>query len=361
MLSGNRGEWTETYVFLKLLADGKLYAADINLNPIEEVYYPIIKINRIDNGRSRQYSLNGKVIIIEGGKKEVLGEIPIQDFKNNAFELLTLIKKSTGRSFQLPAIEKFLKSIDISTIKSSKQKKSDIEIIVHDLHTGLKPELGFSIKSMLGKDATLFNAGDTTNFIYELIGPNIKTLEIEKINKIIDKPKIETRLKKLENEGYKLKFHKIESLMFQLNLQLIDNALPTILSNLLLLKYLGVCSPKLLDLLDELKKLNPLGFDLSKNHPFYEYKIKSFLTDTALGMTPAALWRGQYCATGGMIVVKKSGEVLCYHIYNRSEFQDYLLNNTRLEQADTTKYNFGKLYREDSKVFIKLNLQVRFK
>jgi len=31
MITGNKGEWSEAYVFLKLLGDGKLYAADQNL------------------------------------------------------------------------------------------------------------------------------------------------------------------------------------------------------------------------------------------------------------------------------------------------------------------------------------------
>ena len=34
MLKGNKGEWSEIYVFLKLLADGKLYSADENLEII---------------------------------------------------------------------------------------------------------------------------------------------------------------------------------------------------------------------------------------------------------------------------------------------------------------------------------------
>ena len=41
MLTGNKGEWSEIYVFLKLLADGKLYSADENLEIIENIYYEI--------------------------------------------------------------------------------------------------------------------------------------------------------------------------------------------------------------------------------------------------------------------------------------------------------------------------------
>ena len=46
MLKGNKGEWSEVYVLLRLLADGKIYAADSELNKIEDVYFPIIKIIR---------------------------------------------------------------------------------------------------------------------------------------------------------------------------------------------------------------------------------------------------------------------------------------------------------------------------
>ena len=103
-----------------------------------------------------------------------------------------------------------------------------------------------------------------------------------------------------------------------------------------------------------------MNFNLSQGHPFYEYKIKNFLTDSALGMTPAAKWNGNYDATGGLIIVKENGDLVCYHIYNHNEFQDYLFNNTRLEQASTSRYGFGDLYQENGKLFIKLNLQVRF-
>ena len=32
MLTGNKGEWSEIYVLLRLLADGKIYAADIHFH-----------------------------------------------------------------------------------------------------------------------------------------------------------------------------------------------------------------------------------------------------------------------------------------------------------------------------------------
>ena len=43
-LSGNKGEWSEIYVFLRLLEVGKLYAADADLNKMDDVFYNIINI-----------------------------------------------------------------------------------------------------------------------------------------------------------------------------------------------------------------------------------------------------------------------------------------------------------------------------
>ena len=84
------------------------------------------------------------------------------------------------------------------------------------------------------------------------------------------------------------------------------------------------------------------------------------MTDIALGMMPSKVWTGELDATGGYLVVKEDGEILCYHIYNRNEFEDYLLNNTKLETASSTRHDFGTVYKEDSKQFFRLNLQIRF-
>ena len=37
-MSGNKGEWSELYVFFRLLSDAKLYAADENVNKINDVF-----------------------------------------------------------------------------------------------------------------------------------------------------------------------------------------------------------------------------------------------------------------------------------------------------------------------------------
>jgi type II restriction enzyme len=160
-----------------------------------------------------------------------------------------------------------------------------------------------------------------------------------------------------------------------LNLQLLDGDLPKIIAELLLIKYKQGKS-KTIDLLRLIEKNNPLKYNLKNGHPFYSYKLTSLLYDYALGMTPEVVWKGNYNANGGIIIVKNNADVVCYHIYDRNLFQDYLLNNTKFDQASTgedesnpgyqrtskgTKpYYYGWLYEEDNKYFIKLNLQIRF-
>ena len=60
------------------------------------------------------------------------------------------------------------------------------------------------------------------------------------------------------------------------------------------------------------------------------------------------------------IIVREDGEVLCYHLFNRNEFETYLINNTKFETASTSRHEFGSIYKDNGKYYIKLNLQVRF-
>ena len=168
MLKGNKGEWSEIYVFLKLLADGKLYSADENLEIIENIYYPIIKILRTETENKRDYFINGDIEIFDAENETLLMKIPVIDFVENSKKLFNYLKSSSGRSFSFLDIESFLESIDVKNLTGLKTDKSDIRILVHDFNTHRKEKLGFSIKSMIGKDSTLFNPAVGTNFIYKI-------------------------------------------------------------------------------------------------------------------------------------------------------------------------------------------------
>ena len=358
MITGNKGEWSEVYTLLKVISDKQLVAGDSNLNKIETLIFPIIKVLRDETNGTFEFSYDNDLVIVKNGEEEI--RISVLEFQKQAHFLLTKLKEKTNATFSIPEIESFIGSFDSHSLKAKSSVKSDIRIVIHDQRTGTNPELGFSIKSQLGGASTLLNAGKTTNFIFRIENLTLTQNQISEINEIDTRSKIKDRIEKLAELGGKLKFQKTESSVFGNNLVLIDSALPKIIAESLHLFFTSTFST-IVELTNQISAKNPLEYNLETNHPFYSYKIKRFLTDIALGMMPSKVWTGELDATGGYLVVKENGEVLCYHIYNRNEFEDYLYSNTRLETASSTRHEFGKVYEENGQLYFKLNLQLRFK
>ncbi len=357
MITGNKGEWSEIYALFKLLGDKQLFLGDKDIEKLEGLVYPIIKILRSENNGDFEYSIKDEIILISGNEQVL--KIPINDFKTKALFLLKAIKENKDRTFSVPEIEEFMQSINCISLKASSSAKTDITIIVHDQRTNQQPTLGFSIKSQLGSPSTLLNAGKTTNFIYKIDDAKLTTKDIEQINTIDSRSKIMDRIAQIQNNGGKFQFVKTERQIFSNNLVLIDSLLPEILSQIVFDFYSSEFS-HLTDLVNSTAEKNPLKFDVENEHKFYEYKIKRFLTDVALGMMPSQVWTGKYDATGGYLVVKENGDVLCYHIYNKNEFEDYLLNNTKRDTASSSRHGFGEIYEENGQLYFNLNLQIRF-
>lgn len=357
MLTGNKGEWSEIYTLLKIIADKRLSAGDSDLKKIENLIFPIIKVLRDESNGTYQYNYDSDLVIISGNEKEF--RIPVNEFQNKAAFLLTKLKESTSATFSIPEIENFINSFDCVSLKAKSSVKSDIRVVIHDQRTGTTPQLGFSIKSQLGKPSTLFNSSRGSNFLYRIENIELSDNQIEEINSIDSKSKIQDRIRALINRGANLTFIQNEGEVFQNNLTLIDSLLPNILSEILTI-FSSTPLNKLGELVDEIERRNPLKFDTRNNHKFYSYKVKRLLSDIALGMVPTTVWTGTLDATGGYLVVKDDGEILCYHIYNRNEFEEYLLSNTKIINPSSTRLKFGKVYRDNEALFIKLNLQIRF-
>jgi hypothetical protein len=167
--SGNKGEWSEIYALLKLASDKGVFAADSDLNRIEDLYYPILKSLRSELKDTFEYHLNSK-IVIKNSLGEVLSEFTLNDFSEKAQALLTKIQEATGSSNRFEEFEEFLDQISCNTLKAQSSEKKDITLVVHDPITHHEPALGFSIKSKLGGDSTLLNASGATNFIFKIDG-----------------------------------------------------------------------------------------------------------------------------------------------------------------------------------------------
>lgn len=362
MITGNKGEWSEIYALFKLLGDKELHPGNSEIKKLESLVYPIIKILRTEVNANFEYSIEDDIVVISGNQE--VFRIPILEFQERAKYLLEEIKAKKG-TFSIPETEEFMQSINCLSLKANSSAKTDITIVVHDQRTGLQPSLGFSIKSQLGNPSTLLNAGKTTNFIYKIEQTTFSKEDIEYINSLFIKRgnkllrDIKARVKAIYERNGQLSFLKTQRQIFSNNLILIDSLLPEIAASILL-QFASSNYSSLEDLVKITEEENPLKFDTTNKHLFYSYKIKRLLTDIALGMMPSKVWTGEYDATGGYLIVKADGEIVCYHIYNKNEFENYLLANTKLETASSSRYEFGDIYKENGELYFNLNLQIRF-
>lgn len=357
-LTGNKGEWSEIYTLFKLLGDGVVYAGNGDMEKIPDLFYPILKVIRQEEYTyeyaPREHEHRMVVIYREG---EEIMRVSMEQFSSMAERLLDNIRNAKGRSFSFGSVENFMSEVKCHSLKARSVDKSDIRIMIHDLRTGTTPTQGFSIKSQLGHPSTLLNPGTTTNFVYNVTGGNIPLTDgyIAEVNAI---PGQIERMQKLFSDGFVLRYNSMDCETFEDNLLITDSWMPVIVAESIAEHFIsGMSDVK--ELMDMMIMRNPLK--VRKPVDFYEAKMKSLLVDVALGMTPATPWKRVYDANGGYIVVRKDGEVLCYHFYDRNELEDYLYKNTRYDFPSRERYHYGFLYKNDDEVRIKLNFQIRFK
>ena len=100
-ITGNKGEWSELYVFLYLLGTGRLYAADENLHRIDSMFFPVLKALRTDQHRDMVFSIdddtNVEITINDQHFKTVSGQI----LKNYANDIYKKIVDGGDRSFEI--------------------------------------------------------------------------------------------------------------------------------------------------------------------------------------------------------------------------------------------------------------------
>lgn len=360
MLTGNKGEWSELYAFFKLLKDGRVYAADENVNKIEELYLPIVRIIREEEtGQPYNYFTGEKIRVFYN--ESLIEEIEKGELEERYNELRTCILSggNTTGAFAIDGIMPFMEKMKLSKIKAPSVEKKDITMQIQDINTGYSPVVGFSIKSDLGSPPTLFNSGKNTRVKYKIAGFNDELMqEINSIDRTVQKEYMILRMGSLFEKAGSVSFDSIKSDTFEDNLVMLDSRMPEIFGEFVMLHYKNMTTYDCNSVISLLINDNPMDY---KNRNIYKYKFKKFISAIALGMTAGKEWDGRDAATGGYIIVKRDGDVLCYHLYNRNFFEDYLLANTQIDRPSATKHDFAYVYKEGNDYYIDLNIQIRFK
>lgn len=326
----NKGEWSELYVMLRLMADGAINSEVNGKNHrllVEKVFYENINGFKLDLHRQKNF-----VTLYWNGDR--IKKIPADDFAGMANTILDGIRCGKGRAFEIYDAVKILQKLGLTTLKSPCNKKADINLTIHAAPTTSDKPVGYSIKSYLGSKPTLFNASkNNTNFRFKIFG--MDDALAERINSIDTHNKIIDRLNLIE----RLEFDSVCGRTFAKNLSLIDSNMGKILGEMLKLFYVERISG-CAELATRLEEDDPLKIGVEN---FYRINIKKFLRAVALGLRPADVWNGRNEAEGGYIVVKRNAEIVLYPLHNYDDFETYLLNDTKLETPDPNRHNFAKI------------------
>lgn len=360
--SGNRGEWSEPYVFLKLLADGQLRQADDNMRPSRVNSAKILGVVREDTraALSEDGSATFRFAGADGQPRTAsLSREDLERGARNLYRAIVSTPQSRG-SFALAAPDiPVLEQLGFARLKNpvpagQRNVKRDISLEIRDPHTGITPRLGFSVKSGLGSPPTLLNASGATNVVYRILGFSDDGMEA--VNGIQTGNKLFARAEAIKRLSDGVCFHSYPSEVFRENLSVIDGDLPEIVATALQLHYFENCNTtrEMLDRIGRLPRYEKTRAD------FCAIKYKRFLRACALGMMPSTPWTDVDDAAGGYVIVLPDGELMAFYVYDRSRFGTYLADNTRFDRPSCSRHGYMRVYKEAGQYFVKLNLQIRF-
>jgi len=353
----NKGEWTELLVFVKLLAEQKLYLSDKDLNK---------KVDSFNLKKVTTRNLDLDFYIIDKSTIQSKNSVTNKKNKIDIAELLSeknlsSIKDSIingSKTFPIPEFAVIQKTLGFDVVKGgTSNQKSDIVLDIQNDEFDKQNE-GFGIKSYLGSKPTLLNASGNTNFIFRVDG--LDDSKIDEVNKIDTRHKLKDRIILIEKLGGKFKYIGAEKEIMEYNLKICDSLMPKIVGHLLLSFYEKRIS-SITKIVNEIHKVGDLNKEINYGEKeSLEIKIKTLLISILLGFFAGKKWDGNYLANG-TIVMKNSGDCVGFHIIDAKSLKDYLFENIKLDTPSTTRHRFGKLYKErDGKLYFKLNLQLRF-
>ncbi len=352
----NKGEWSEAYVFLHLLGEPFLEPCDENLekNP-RGLRLPVSVIRRGEHVVCTWLEDSRRWLVEGDGRGDV---VDASEGGKAAEALLCFLLSDRFRlKSPCPPAEEFLKRLGVPVKARSKEKK-DITLTLRDIRSGASRSVtcGFSIKSYLGGPPTLFNAsGDNTNLLYRVEG---LAAADEALGRLNGAGKIGRRISNIREKGGRLVFEKMCGEVFEANLKYVDTCMPRIPGPPRPPSYPRRGRASVQRAAELLAAQDPLK--LGKGSAVYGYKIRKMLEAVSLGMTPSTPWKGTENANGGFIIVKKNGEIVSYHLYDRPAFLDYIFHSTYFDHPWQDRHQYGSFRREGETLRVKLALQIRF-
>lgn len=413
MWTFNYGEWTEAYVFLRLLGNGRIYGANADFERDETVYMDIINIIRHERDHILKFERVMEDSVVNAYDNTMLFRVMAYaeliekaDYLYNAIREVT----SNDRKFAVPEIEEYLKELKFSQPKVPKLppnvattygKKTDIIITIEDSIDHAVSTTGFSVKSHLGSASSLFNSSLASRLKYEIVGCTDEEMDEINGNQIDSEIGMFQYIK--NNPNLALEFIGTSE-EFEANLDFVELTMAEILNNTMLVQigYLDRAeSSSTKDLAARVAEINPIN--VRRADEWYKAKFKNLLFASFSGLTASEPWDGRNRLSGGYIDVNRDGEMLYYRAVSDDVFNSFLYEHTFFdrpsrgvnkdrakviakahlegriptdEEMDAVTYkikddgtrerkpakgDWGYVIKENDRYYIMINFQIRFK
>ena len=338
----NKGEISETYALLKIIHQKIIQYGDAQGTPTDDT----VRILKIHNAH-QTISINDisvDVVSTDNSTKN----IPIAQFITQAEldEMVLFIRKSSS-TFNNEKIDAAADMLGLNKRKGTSSEKFDILVDFQD--DLLNVNQGISIKSFLGSSPTLLNASSATNFVFEVTGLDAKLLDA--INQIDSRAKIKDRISKIVEHGGHFVFHHCENKTYESNLRKTDSLMPELLAAALL-SFFKKETSNALNSFPDVANFKKLTADE------IHCRLRDFIKYTVFGIFPNQLWDGNLSANGALMVLQ-DGDVLFYHTNHEKTLKEFFYQNCFFDTPSSKRHRFGSLYKENNKLFFKLNLQLR--
>lgn len=358
---------SELYAIFRLATEKNLQLADSNFDAIPDAFVEIKSVIRENKEGRLEINLLGddSLEVLMDGKKKF--EISCNRMK----ELADATYKDMVSGLAYEEAELFMDEVGFSRVASGSDTKTDLSLRIHDPRSGLDPLMRYSIKSDVGSRSTLFNATTNASIVYEIEGPMTDSLASKinsfENNSIVEdsdrttktKGKVKKKFAYLDDKGFKLRFVPDDS-PFINNLRFVDTRFPEVFAEMVRIYYAGSRLNKLSEITKMVAESNPLDLPNSMVSSFYEFKTKEFLEMAALGMTQGTLWDVRESVTGGIILVKENGGIVCYHLFDKEDFQNHLFYQSLFDTPSTSRHNRSEIIKTiDGKYRISVAIQIR--
>jgi hypothetical protein len=345
----NRGEWSELYALVHILAEGKIRSG-VTTDEKELLDFQVVSVSRKIDRLNHVFQIAGyNVEVLDTSSQNVINVVPRSELLEQSELLLSKIKTKEGPSFAIPEAKSIMTTLGIDKV-SGNGEKTDLTIKTYDPRIKQETEQGFSIKSFMGSKPTLLNASGATNIEYTITG-NLSQTETKELNKLGPADIVAS----LYEVGHQLIPTNIDK-RFAENLKMIDSDMDSLLAHVVLSYFQGK-GRSMKDILKNLVDSNPINYSPTNSEIRYTHKIKDLLEAVALGMRPSIPWAGNADAKGGHIIITSKGEVLCRHALDKETLRNYLFENLVMDRPSRKKFNYGTI--TDNKLL--LNFQIRFK